>query len=410
MAKERKPADNSPLMPPVKRITLNEGNNGAKKVIIIVLIIIALSAFSYAVSQFLKGEDGWQTVTVNSQGFDVSSEVTLEYNYTGLSAAGRKKLTLVYSEASENAYAFFNESQHVEGKTGLYDISASVGKEVEVDEALYKALETVEKYKSRALYLAPIYAVYSDLFFCQDDSEARQFDPLQNSETAEYISKVLTFVSDEKSINLELLGNNTVKLNVSDEYLDFAKENKIDYFLDFYWLKNAFIVDYIADTVTSEGFKNGYVSSIDGFSRRMDDSDEQFSLNLTNRNKNAVVISNTVEYKYPLSAVVFSSYPVSNAESFTDKYYLWSDGRITTPFIDVKDGMCKSSVPELICISEKLGCGEIALSAMDYFISDTFDEDGVCRKLCDETGIVSFYWDEDGFVSTSPAFYQYLDK
>ena len=403
MARERKPVDHSPLLPPVKRINLDGGSTKKRVILIIAFVLVALLAFGYAITQFLKGTEGWQTVSVDSGGMNASSEVTLQYNYTGLSTAGRKKLSLVYAEASENAYALFNESQHVEGKSSLYDISASVGKKVKVDETLYKALETVEKYNSRLLYLAPIYSTYSDLFFCEDDSQAKQFDPSQDSETADYFARILSFVSKEENISMELLGDNTVKLNVSNEYLAFAKENKIDYFLDFYWLKNAFIIDYIADTLIAEGFNSGYLTSVDGYARLLGKTEENDSLSMNLRHLNSdgkVVSYNILEYNLAFSIVYFSSYPLNETDSYTDKYYKWSDGKITTPYIDIKDGMCKSSLPELICLSEKFGCAETALSVCGLFISDNFDEAALTEL--ENEGITSIRWEDefDGFVST----------
>ena len=60
-------------------------------------------------------------------------------------------------------------------------------------------------------------------------------------------------------------GENQVCLHVSDAYQAYAAEMGYTAYLDFFWMKNAFLIDYLADTIRGEGYQLGIISSKDGF-------------------------------------------------------------------------------------------------------------------------------------------------
>ena len=100
---------------------------------------------------------------------------------------------------------------------------------------------------------------------------------------------ISAFAQDKHAVQIELLGENRIKLFVSEEYLAYASEEGISDFIDFYWMANAFIVDYIADTMRANGFVRGSVSSYDGFVRNLDDlSGSEYAFNIFNRVGNTV--------------------------------------------------------------------------------------------------------------------------
>lgn len=80
-------------------------------------------------------------------------------------------------------------------------------------------------------------------------------------------------------MNVELLGGNQVKLSVSDDYLAFAEKNFISDFIDFSWMKNAFITDYVADVMIDNGYTLGSLTSYDGFTRNLDQTSAITKLN-----------------------------------------------------------------------------------------------------------------------------------
>lgn len=98
---------------------------------------------------------------------------------------------------------------------------------------------------------------------------------------AEETAAVAAFTQNPDDISLELPGENQVCLHVSDAYQAYAAEMGYTAYLDFFWMKNAFLIDYLADTIRGEGYQLGIISSKDGFVRCLDETGEK-------------------EYRYPL--------------------------------------------------------------------------------------------------------------
>ena len=82
---------------------------------------------------------------------------------------------------------------------------------------------------------------------------------------AEETAAVAAFTQNPDDISLELPGENQVCLHVSDAYQAYAAEMGYTAYLDFFWMKNAFLIDYLADTIRGEGYQLGIISSKDGF-------------------------------------------------------------------------------------------------------------------------------------------------
>lgn len=69
-------------------------------------------------------------------------------------------------------------------------------------------------------------------------------------------------------------------------------------------MANAFIVDYIADTMRANGFVRGSVSSYDGFVRNLDDlSGSEYAFNIFNRVGNTVHQAGVMRYDHAMSIV-----------------------------------------------------------------------------------------------------------
>jgi hypothetical protein len=237
---------------------------------------------------------------------------------------------------------------------------------------LYHAFSQLEESGLRNLYLAPIYQVYQNLFFCSDDFETQNYDPYQNEEIRSYFEKICSYANQPTEINLELLGNNQVCLFVSSEYLQIAQSEQIDSFIDFFWLKNAFLVDYFAEVLTENGYTHGTISSFDGFIRTLDTDETDYSMNYFHRTENTVSNLAKVLYSGSRSFVFLRNFQMNNSLDIS-LYYVLEDGTVRNPYIDTTDGLCKCAVDDLLCYSDTAGCAEILLQLIPVFIADSFD-------------------------------------
>ncbi len=381
----------NPGVRPVERIELSEKNPKKRIIIAAVLLAVGLLFIGIAVYSWLDDDAGWTEITPSASGESVAQELVFYYEL-GVSerspSSERKELTALYSELCTHAYKLFSATQGYDGVHNIYYINHHVGEAVEVEPELYDVFELIEAYDNRFLYAAPFYTEYRNMFLESEDVLAEAFDPYKNEEVASYFESLSTYTGDEAHVKLELLEENKVRLYISDEFRAYAKEQGIDTFIDLYWAKNAFVLDFIADRLTEEGYIYGSISSFDGFMRRMDTRDDPYSYHLYDLQGEDIYAAARIEYTGKSSIVLLRSYRINTRDEI---YYTYKDGKTRHAYVDVNDGLCKSSTDNLVSYSYDKGCGEVLLSVMPVYICREFDASGLANAL--EGGTYSIYFD-----------------
>ncbi len=415
------------------------------------LLLVAAIALGIALQNLFTGESGWTRIEVTpGTGLNCSDEVALMYEIDENQAiAERKQLSLLYTRAAEELYWIFNsryepgeteagsvseeasgeaeagsvseeasgmaEAGSVSEKTpraaeagaarnlapegnGLAVVNHHINEEVTVDPRLYHAFEIMAEYDLRYLYLAPLYAEHEMLVHSQSDAEAALVDPEISEEAAAYRQGVLSFIQDPEAISLLLLGEQRVKLSVSEAYQKFARENGIDAYLDFYWLKNAFIVDAMSEVFREAGFTRGTVESIDGYVSCLGELGEECTMKLHTREGREVRPVDSVSVGGPVQMVSLRDFPLAETED--SRYYVMESGQIRCPYLDPADGRGKAALPELILYSEEETCARLLLIAVPGYIREELDED-LMRTLA-EKGITSSWYGNNGKTSGFP--------
>lgn len=371
-------------LPPVKNLILSDENRMLRIILMVVFLVIALVAFYIGIRAVLDTEPGWEAVECASGEVNCSSDFVFSYCYgqtEGNPSVEKKRLSNLYSQLATDAWRIFY--------TDVSEINQNVNKAVSVDPALYQALELIDRYDSRYLFLAPVYAEYDHMFSAETDVEAADYDPMQNPQHADYLAQLATYAADPSMVDLQLLGENQVQLVVAQDYLDFARDEEITRFVDFGWMTNAFIADYLAEALIREGFTNGFLASYDGFTRNLDARGESFSLNLFNRQGNNIYLAGAMQYADPISIVSLRDYPMSQKDQY--HYYTFENGTIGNVFADPVDGLYKSSVDSLVSYSYDAGCAEILLQQAPVYIADTMDEAALAAMK--SIGIYSIFFD-----------------
>lgn len=366
-----------PPVKPVKHIEVTDKNRKLKLVLIVVLLALGVTLIATAITQILVTPAGWETIQVETDA-DESCAGDFIFQYLlgdGDQAANleQREVTRIYSQAAQDAFRIFHEERIFDGVHNVAYLNQHPNEEVEIPAALYDAFAMLEKYGNRALYLAPIYRAYVGMFLSDQDWVAQTYDPEKDSEQAAYFTEVLAFTTDENAVKLELLGNNQVKLRVSDAYLQYAADKEITTFIDFYWMKNAFIVDYLAEQMTAAGYTKGSISSFDGFIRNMDASNRSYQLNIFDRIGQEIYQAGAMNYTGALSMVSLRNYPMS--ELAVQLYYQWEDGSYTSCHIDPADGRSKSALNDLVGYGQGIGCSEILMKLYPEYVADTLNAD-----------------------------------
>lgn len=363
--------DRRPHAPEVQRLDLKEGNYTKRIILFALALAVGAAAFAYALNTMLTPKKGWQMIEVTTK-TTAAQEVILEYNFDQAEdvAQEKRRVTALYSEALQSAAAQL-DSVETENTVNLHTLSSQPNTPVTVGKELYEALESWAQTGSRSLYFAPLYSRYNALFACENDQDAALYDPDRNPEAAAFVKELMTYLSSDSHIRLELLGENRVELHVSQEYLDFAREQELGAFLDFGWAKNAFVVDAVAQTLLDQGADQGVFFTIEGFSRCLYEVPVSVYLMVpaaTGAEKIATGI-----YTGPKSLAILCGFPVSEGET---RFYTYEDGTVLGPYIDEATGHLKTGSQNLVVFDDG-PAGPAALKALSAMAAGKAPE-GTC--------------------------------
>ena len=368
-----------PAVDPVEKIEVSTEHIGLRIAAFVILLLVGLTALAYAFMRFITPGTGWEEIQANSAAVtNCSSDFTLQYNLGAERSATieRREIVTAYTEACVIAYRQFNTDEHFEDTINLYDVNHAPNKVITVNEPLYSALEmaVAADTPDRTLYMGPAYHVYQNVFFASDDSELVDFDPLSGGETTAWYQEMAAFADDPESVSLDILGNGQVRLNVSAEYLRYAEENAIETFLDFSWMKNAFIIDYLAQTLADKGYTYGSISSYDGFVRNLDNRGEaQYGYSLYCGLDGSAYPAAQMLYTGTLSLVNLRTYPLGERDFL--RFYVLNNGDVRVPYLCAETGLPAETLKELTVYSGEpnASCAELLLSALPVFTGDTAD-------------------------------------
>ncbi len=394
----KKSRGSGPHITPVETIEVEQKHFVLRVVLFAVFLIIAISAIAYACTHMSSDKSGWQRVELDPKTTEnCSDEFTFLYQFGEGELSGKeeyRKVAALYENAAVKAYRLFHERETFQGVINVAYLNRHPNEVTTVDPVLYEALSKITREGGRSLYLAPIYSYYRTLFFCRSDEETIYCDPFVSPEVEETFREILEYAGNEEKIEIEFLGDNQVRLKVAQDYLDYAKEKDEDgfKFIDFQWMKNAFIVDYFAKIMQEEGFTKGAISSCDGYCRNLDKRNITYSLNLFDRVEKKALCPAVLQYQGPMSAVSLHTFSLGEADDAY--YYEREDGELRFPYLDEKDGLCKAAGSNLTCYSKTLGCADLLFKMLPAFVGESFSPE--LLRAGEELEAV---WCRDGIIN-----------
>ena len=373
--------------------------------LVVLFLAIGSGFLVYGFMNFLRGDSGWREISVKAGSeLNCSEDFTLKYNVGagGVSAGGEAKaLSLIYTDAAVKGYRLFNIDESFDDVTNLYDINRHPNEVMTVDPVLYDALKKVSDANCREIYLGPLYASLENLCMSNDDAVAAQFDPEKDDDAAEEAAAVAAFAQNPDDIFMEFLGENQVCLHVSDAYQAYAAEMGYTAYLDFFWMKNAFLIDYLADTIRGEGYQLGIISSKDGFVRCLDETGEkEYQYPLYHLSGNEIQSHGTMTYEGPKSIVFFHAYQAGSPDTY--RYYQYQDGTMRTPYLSASDGKDHTAASELLVYSGEYGCADTLLAALSDYQAESLS--GESLKTLASQKIYSVWFENNEIQTTDEKF------
>lgn len=371
----------------MEKVELNDKHLGLRIAGAVFFLIVGASALAYAISGFFTGSKGWREVgTLESDGVTCAQDFTFMYDIgsNGSVSTENRELTELYSHAAKKAYEQFSLME-IDGATNLWTLNQSPNVELTLDPLLYDALEKVCESGDRTVFLGPVYEIYNGLFKLEFKENAADYDPVLNPDIAELFKNICLYAADPSHISLEPLGGGRLRLNVSREYQSFMQENELTNYVDFCWLKNAFIIDYFAEEISSAGYRNGTLSSRDGYSISL--GGEEAGFTVFHRLLDGVYPLGVMRFTAPRSVVYLRDYIISSSD--LGSYIELENGEVRTPYLDPADGVCKSSTPDVTAYSDGYSCSDIALKLAPIYCAESFDE--TAAKSLTKEGIYLLY-------------------
>ena len=388
--------------PKVTRVELGEEHLALKIILAVLFLCLGVTTIAVSFSKLVGKSSGWQEITVSSNSYvNCSNEFTLTYNLgaSGASAGPEnRKISSLYTDCCIKAYQLFTIDEEIEGVVNLYTINHSPNTVLTVDPVLYAALSELEEAGCRLQYLGPVYTTLENLCSCENDTDAKRFDPRYDDATAADFEKVLAFASDPEAVQLELLGDNQVCLNVSEDYLAYAEATGLNAYVDLYRLENAFIIDYIANSLIAGGYTWGTLSSYDGYSRCLDGGSFGYSVNLYDRIEGIVYQAAQAALTSAAATVTLHDFPL--AEKDNSRYYVYTDGTIITPYVSMEDGLCHQASATLLGVSADGDCSALALQLYPVYMADSLDVESLSALA--EQGIGTVYMKNAVICSNVP--------
>lgn len=369
--------DTRPKVKPVTQIELSEKNTTWRFVLLIVLLVIAAISFTIFLFSLFSKEDGWRTISPDTEQGSYNGEIALQYDLgkgKENATAEYKKLAALYGNALDTAYKSLTVSQSFVGFVNLRAVSDSINEELRVSPLLYSALKTMVQNGDRMLYMAPVYSLYANVFDSADDVIAAKLDPNKNGELFADVTAALEFINDPRHIDLELLDDDTctLRLKVSEEYEAFLSEGAFDTKITLGVFELAFVVDYVGEVLAAEGYTRGIVTSYDGFTRSLGMDDESVSANVLDiSEKRQLLTVGRINYTGELSSVQFRNFPIVDLDLL--RFYTYEDGRTVSNWINPLTGKNANVIPTMSFYSKEKSCAQLALMCYGLYVSDVLD-------------------------------------
>lgn len=267
-----------------KDIYVNTKHRTLRTVAFIIALAVAVTAFTMGILSIGHKDEGYQTVTAETDNEAVAytDGVVFKYYMTGRSGAIKsqlKELTTVYSGVMKRAYKFLDAVNEYQGYSNLATINTAVSGgssgDIAVSPELYDILKRAYEYtlegRGYNMFAGELYAYWNSILSL-DEPEA--FDPAADADEAQRLERLTKATSDLTNFNLEFVDDTQciVRLSVSRDYLALLDDLEVPVnmtdgsymILDLNLLRDAFLMEWVANELNSRQYTDGYLESSSG--------------------------------------------------------------------------------------------------------------------------------------------------
>ncbi|MBQ9449212.1 MAG: hypothetical protein IJU60_05000 [Acholeplasmatales bacterium] len=357
--------DKTDRIKPVEQIELEGRHIKLRIILAIVFFLIFVGSLVFILVTVNHTDAGWSSIPIQAGTINADKEIAVNYNLGKNGDAGTESRAIkaLASDTLETSYKALDAYNSYDEVRNIYYLNRNYNKDLVVSEFLYNSLSKAKD--SNIIFLGPLVTYYDSLMGALTDADSKAYDPLYSETIKTLFAEVLVYAKDRNHIHLEFKADNTINLVISAEYLEFAKSAGITDFINLSWLRNAFIVDAIADRMASNNYLNGYVTSADGFTRNLGSANEKFGINLIDYDTKFITVGR-IEYSGAYSVVVMKNFMTS---SYDQKYIRYIDNNRRTYYIDQADGISKVASNYFVSIANNKSVVDLAIKSAEININ-----------------------------------------
>ena len=240
----------------------------------VLALLLAVGAFSFAVTRLGHKESGYYTVEAAEREAlpYYARGITLRYHCTGGSdeiKALLQGLKAAYTEALLQSYELLDAENTYPNLNNLASINEQAGSPVKLEPELFTLLadawDKTQQNRGYSMLAGPFYAEWNSVRILED---AADFDPLLNEDERERLTELAALTADRAAVRLELdEATQSVTLQVDETVQRRLKE--LEYtgpILDLNLLREAYLLQLTAARLEEKGCSDGYLRTDSGLS------------------------------------------------------------------------------------------------------------------------------------------------
>ena len=327
-----------------QEIQINRKNIVLRVILFLFFLTVGVTFIALYFTGVLQFQKGYSKIEIIPENQNIKADKIVYYAYfDGNSLSVRqnvKNLQGFYSPKANYVLMLTDEYANYESRNNLKTIADNEGKEVEVDEVLYKILQDAyTKSKEETNYSLLGYKLFLqwDVIIGLDGLSLINSDPSVNPETKALLENQVQVIKEESKREFLSFRNKDekffVKASFTSEYKNILDDN--DPLLSLGILKDAYIIDYLASQLEREGNKDGFLISSDGYIKALSEyQGGSYNLYDIYDDKISQVGSIVINKNESHCRYAFFDY-------YRSMYYL-INGQIRYPLVNMKDGMASS--------------------------------------------------------------------
>lgn len=327
-----------------QEIQINRKNIVLRVILFLFFLTVGVTFIALYFTGVLQFQKGYSKIEIIPENQNIKADKIVYYAYfDGNSLSVRqnvKNLQGFYSPKANYVLMLTDEYANYESRNNLKTIADNEGKEVEVDEVLYKILQDAyTKSKEEKNYSLLGYKLFLqwDVIIGLDGLSLINSDPSVNPETKALLENQVQVIKEESKREFLSFRNKDekffVKASFTSEYKNILDDN--DPLLSLGILKDAYIIDYLASQLEREGNKDGFLISSDGYIKALSEY-QGGSYNLYD------IYDDKISQ---VGSILINKNESHCRYAFFDYYksmYYSINGQIRYPLVNMKDGMASS--------------------------------------------------------------------